>query len=87
VELAGAPRDTSREIERRVIRGLRELGPEGRLLQTMALCRATSELVVAGIRLREGALAAHEVRVRLARLRYGNALVDQVEAYRARRAR
>lgn len=83
MEVPGAPTDTSREIEARVIEGLRRLGPAGRLQQTAALCLAADELAIAGIRLREGPLSNDEIRSRLARLRYGDQLVDRVEAYRA----
>jgi len=84
VELPGAARDTAETIERRVIEGLAQLSPEERLTRTMALCRAAGELAMAGIRLREGDLADDELRLHLARLRYGPALVERVEAYRAR---
>lgn len=85
MELPGVPNDTQREVERRVIEGLRRLGPEGRLEQTMALCRAADELTEAGIRLREGPLDAHELRARVAVLRYGKALVARAEAHRSAR--
>jgi hypothetical protein len=85
MELPGVPNDTRREIERRVLEGLRRLGPEGRLEQTMALWRAVDELAEAGIRLREGPLDAQQLRSRLAVLRYGQALVARVEAHRASR--
>lgn len=84
MELPGAPRDTAETIERRVIEGLARLSPEERLARTMALCRAAGELAMAGIRLREGDLPDGELRLHLARLRYGPALVERVEAYRAR---
>jgi hypothetical protein len=83
MELPGVPNDTRREVERRVIEGLRQLGPEGRLQQTMALCRAADELAEAGIRLREGPLDAQELRSRLAVLRYGKAVVARAEAHRS----
>jgi hypothetical protein len=86
MELPGVPNDTRREIERRVIEGLRKLGPEGRLEQTMALCRAADELAEAGIRLREGQLDAQELRFRLAVLRYGKAVVTRAEAHRSHRS-
>jgi hypothetical protein len=70
-----------------VIEGLARLSPEERLARTMALCRAAGELAAAGIRLREGDLPEAELRLRLARLRYGPDLVERVEAYRARQAR
>jgi len=53
----------------------------------MALCRAAGELAMAGIRLREGELSEADLRVRLASLRYGPALVERVQAYRARQTR
>lgn len=84
MELPGVPNDTHREIERRVIEGLRRLGPEGRLEQTMALCRAADELAAAGIRLREGALDSQQLRSRIAALRYGEVLVARVEAHRSK---
>jgi hypothetical protein len=84
VELPGAARDTADAIERRVIDGLARLSAGERLARTMALCRAATELAMAGIRQREGALSDDEVRVRLARLRYGAALVDRVLAYRTK---
>ena len=77
--------DTPAAIERRVIEGLARLTSEERLSRTMALCRAAGELAVAGIRLREGDLPAEDLRLRLARLRYGSALVERVQAYRAKR--
>lgn len=61
--------------------------PEERLARTMALCRAAEELAIAGIRLREGDLSDGDLRLHLARLRYGSALVERVRAYQARRAR
>jgi hypothetical protein len=85
MELHGVPNDTRREVERRVIEGLRRLGPEGRLQQTMALCRAAEELAEAGIRLREGQLDAEQLRSRLAVLRYGKTLVARAEAHRSAR--
>jgi hypothetical protein len=87
VELPGAARDTTDEIERRVIDGLAALSPEARLARTMALCRAAAELAIAGIRLREGDLSDDDLRLQLARLRYGPALVERVQAYRARQRR
>jgi len=84
VEFPGVARDTATAIERRVIDGLARMRPEERLARTMALCRAAGELAIAGIRLREGNLSDTELRIRLARLRYGSELVDRVEAYRAR---
>jgi len=85
--LPGVARDTAPAIEHRVIDGLARLKPEERLARTMALCRAASELAIAGIRLREGDLPEAELRLRLARLRYGSELVERVQAYRARHAR
>jgi hypothetical protein len=87
VELPGVARDTAAAVERRVIEGLARMTPQERLERTMALCRAASELAMAGIRLREGDLPDTEVRLRLARLRYGAALVERVQAYRARHSR
>ena len=84
MELPGAARDTAETIERRLIEGLAGLSPEERLTRTMALCRAAGELAIAGIKLREGDLPDDELRLHLARLRYGPALVSRVEAYRAR---
>ena len=84
MELPGVPNDTRVDVERRVIEGLRRVGPEQRLAQTMALCRAADELAEAGIVLRSGQLDSGTMRVQLARLRYGAALVARVEAYRAR---
>ena len=86
MELPGVARDTSAAVERRVIEGLTRQSPEEKLARTMALCRAASELAMAGIRLREGDLPDPDVRLHLARLRYGSALVERVLAYRARRA-
>jgi hypothetical protein len=86
VELPGVVRDTASTIERRVIDGLARMQPEEKLARTMALCRAAGELAIAGIRLRDGDLPEAELRVRLARLRYGSELVDRVQAYRTRRA-
>ena len=83
MELPGVPNDTRRDVHRRIIDGLRRLGPEGRLSQAMALCRAADELAEAGIRLREGALDAQQMKLRLASLRYGKALVVRAEAHRA----
>jgi len=87
VELPGVARDTTDAIERRLIQGLARMSPEERLARTMALCRAADELATAGIRLREGELSDLEMRLQLARLRYGRALVDRVQAYRARLTR
>lgn len=87
MELPGVPNDTPPEVERRLVEGLRRLGPEGRLTQTFALCAAADELAMAGIRLREGAVSHAELRLCLARLRYDRALIERVEAYRARTAR
>jgi hypothetical protein len=87
VELPSVARDTPAAIERRVIEGLARLSAEERLWRTMALCRAAAELAMAGIRLREGELSEGELRLRLARLRYGPAVVERVEAYRTRLAR
>jgi len=84
VELRGVPNDTHTGAERRVIAGLRRLGPESRLIQTMALCRAADELSHAGIRLREGPTSEHALRIQLAKLRYGASLVARVEAHRAK---
>ena len=84
MELPGVPNDTRRDVERRVIEGLRRLGPEQRLEQAMALCGAADELAEAGIVLRHGPLNPGEMRLELARLRYGAALVGRVQAYRAR---
>jgi len=64
--LPGVPNDTRREVQRRVIDGLRRLGAEGRLSQTIALCRAADELAEAGIRLREGAIGARQMKLRVA---------------------
>jgi len=83
MELAGVPNDTRREVQRRVIEGLRRLGAEGRLSQTIALCQAADELAEAGIRLREGELDARQMKLRVACLRYGKALVARAEAHRA----
>lgn len=69
-----------------MIEGLARMAPEERLVRTMALCRAASELAIAGIRLREGDMSEAAFRVRLARLRYGATLVEHVQAYRARHA-
>jgi hypothetical protein len=85
MELSGVPNDTHREVQRRVIEGLRRLGAEGRLEQTMALCRAADELAEAGIRLREGELEARQMRASLAVLRYGKTLVARAEAHRSTR--
>lgn len=85
MELRGVPNDTHREIERRVVEGLRRLGAEGRLEQTMALCQAADELAEAGIRLREGPLDVGQMRSRLAVLRYGKTLVARAEAHRSTR--
>ena len=87
MELPGVPVDTTVGVERRVIEGLARLAPEERLTRTMALCRAASELAIAGIRMREGDLPEADLRLHLARLRYGASLVERVEAYRARHAR
>jgi hypothetical protein len=87
VEVPGVARDTSAAIERRVIEGLARQSPEERLARTMALCRAASELALAGIRLREGDLPDSDLRLPLARLRYGAALIERVQAYRARQTR
>lgn len=87
MELPGVARDTTAEIERRLIDGLSRLAPEERLARTMALCRAASELAIAGIRLREGDQSDADLRLHLARLRYGAELVERVQAYRARRPR
>jgi hypothetical protein len=84
MELPGVPSDTHREVRRRVVVGLRALGAEGRLEQTMTLFRTANELAVAGILHREGPLDACDLRQRLASLRYGAALVARVEAYRQR---
>jgi hypothetical protein len=84
MELSGVPNDTLPAVERRVIEGLRRLGPEGRLAQAFALCAAVDELALAGIRLREGALSDARARLRLARLRYDRGLVARVERYAAR---
>jgi hypothetical protein len=83
MELRCVPNDTRRDVQRRVIEGLRRLGAEGRLSQTIALCQAADELAEAGIRLREGALDAHQMRLRLASLSYRKALVARAEAHRA----
>lgn len=80
-------RDTAAAVERRLIEGLARLAPEERLARTMALCRAASELAIAGIRLREGDLPDAELRAHLARLRYGPRVVERVQAYRARHGR
>jgi hypothetical protein len=85
VELPGAALDTAAAIERRVIDGLVRMAPEERLARTFALCRAASELAMAGIRLREGDLPEADLRLHLARLRYGSALVERVQAYQAKR--
>ena len=69
-----------------MIDGLARMQPEERLARTMALCRAAGELAIAGIRLREGDLPEADLRIHLARLRYGQALVERVLAYRARQA-
>jgi hypothetical protein len=87
VELPGVPSDTTRNVARRQIEGLRRLGPEGRLEQTLALCRAADELARAGIELRHGRLSEPDRQKELARLRYGSELVTRVEAYCARRER
>lgn len=87
MELPGVAVDTAVSVERRLIEGLARMAPEERLVRTMALCRAASELAIAGIRLREGELPEAELRLRLARLRYGATLVERVQAYRARQAR
>jgi hypothetical protein len=83
MELSGVPNDTPRQVQRRVIEGLRRLGADGRLEQTMALCRAADELAEAGIRLREGPLDMRQMRSRLAVLRYGKTLVARAEAHRS----
>jgi hypothetical protein len=83
MELPSVPNDTRREVQRRVVHGLRQLGAEGRLAQTMALCQAADELTEAGIRLREGALDSQQLKLRIAALRYGKALVARAEAHRA----
>ncbi len=85
MELPGVPNDTHRDVERRLILGLRRLGPDGRLEQAMALCRAADELTEAGIRLREGPINERRMRLRLATLRYGKALVARAEAHRSAR--
>lgn len=85
MELPGVIDDTAVEVERRAIEGLARMQPQERLARTMALCRAARDLAIAGIRLRDGDLPDRELRVRLARLRYGSELVDRVEAYRAKR--
>ena len=87
MELPGAARDTDPAVERRVIDGLARLTAEERLARTMALCRAASELAMAGIRLRERDLSEADVRLRLASLRYGSSLVATVQAYRESRLR
>jgi hypothetical protein len=87
VELPGVPRDTSIAVERLLIEGLRRMSPGERLERTRDLCRAATELSIAGIRLREGNLSDDELAVRLARLRYEPELVARVEAYRAERRR
>ena len=87
MELPGAARDTDPAIERRVIDGLAHLTAEERLARTMALCRAASELAMAGIRLRERDLSEADVRLRLASIRYGSDLVAAVQAYRTSRRR
>jgi hypothetical protein len=71
-------------MQRRVVAGLRALGAEGRLEQTMTLFRTANELAAGGILHREGPLDASELRQRIARLRYGAALVARVEAHRQR---
>ena len=86
MELPGVALDTPVSVERRVIDGLARMAPEERLARTMALCRAASELAIAGIRLREGELPEAELRLRLARLRYGTKLVERAEAHRMRHA-
>jgi len=80
-------RDTAAAVERRLIEELARLSPEERLARTMALCRTAAELAIAGIRMREGDLSDADVRVHLARLRYGSALIERVQAYRARLGR
>ena len=84
MELPGVARDTPVSVERRVIEGLARMAPEERLARTMALCRAASELAIAGIRLREGDMSDSELRLRLAHLRYGAKLVERAEAHRLR---
>jgi hypothetical protein len=84
MELPGVPSDTHRDVQRRVIAGLRALGAEGRLEQTMTLFRTANELAAAGILHREGPLDASELRRRIAILRYGAALVARAEAHRQR---
>jgi hypothetical protein len=85
VELPGVQRDSAASVERILIEELARMSPEERLERMIALCRAANELAIAGIRLREGDLPETELRVHLARLRYGSALVARVQAYRARR--
>ena len=85
MELPRVPSDTSLAAERRVIDGLSRMTPEARLERTRELCRAASELAIAGIRLRDGELSDEEIRVRLGRLRYEPALMARVEAYLAER--
>ena len=87
MELQGVPSDTSAAAERRVIEGLSRMTAEARFERTQDLCRAASELAIAGIRLREGELSDDEIRVRLGRLRYEPALMARVEAYWAERRR
>jgi hypothetical protein len=70
-----------------MLRELARLSPEERLARTMALCRAATELALAGIRLREGDLPKTELRLHLARLRYGAPLVERVQAYRLKMGR
>jgi hypothetical protein len=84
MELPGVPSDTHRDVRSRVIAGLRALGVEGRLEQTMTLFRTANELAIAGILHREGPLEATDLRQRLATLRYGVELVARVEAHRQR---
>jgi len=60
------------------------MAPADRLLRALGLCATTTELAIAGIRLREPALNESGVRDRLARLRYDSDLVARVEEYRSR---
>lgn len=65
----GGPSDTSAEVERILIEGYRQMGPEGRLARAFSMSAALRELAEARIRATRGPdISEREVRLRVAAL-------------------
>ena len=72
------PRDTSFDVARVQIEGLRRMGSEGRARQTTALCRGLRNTVKAGIRDRHPEYDDRDLKLSFIRLTAGESVFQRL---------